>query len=110
LEGKRGFPTHKDRPRNEDLRVEHKDGELFIEVETESDFIDIDQEDETLTVKTERPPHRPLQVFKSLSKIALSLIEREEVSNFKIYRDLLESDDYDERVKGNDLFSLFGWS
>ena len=72
INGKRGIPNY--RSQNKKSRIEF--GEVpKIKTQVGEEFVCINHDNKTITIKLHQDPHIPLAVYKALVKIALSVIE-----------------------------------
>lgn len=72
--GKRGIPSYKSK--NKKNRIDF-DGTPTVKTEAGENFFTVDHEARTITINFHQEPHIPLAVYKSLVKIAISVIEDE---------------------------------
>jgi hypothetical protein len=77
--GKGGFPSAKTGQKKSRIDVDATG--FKIEEHVEDSIAEIDFEKHTLTITIEPQQHRPLGAFKALVKVALTLMDQEDVSN-----------------------------
>lgn len=78
--GKKGIPNY--RSNNKKNRVDFSDLPTF-KSQVGEDFVTVDHQNKQITVKYHQEPHVPLAVYKTLVKIAVSVIESSEVEAFR---------------------------
>jgi hypothetical protein len=89
--GKSGVPTIKHDAAGE-LRIDgHPEG-LEISVDQAEGFLDNDPATKTLTFHLRRGPYRPAMVVKTMIKMALSVMPKEEMCNFQQALTLIQPD------------------
>jgi transcriptional regulator, abrB family protein len=84
LNGKNGIPEFKTKDKKERVKViknQELQSLIVIKQEKES-FLQLDEQNKTLTFNTEREPYIPISVYKCLVKIALSLLPASELKYF----------------------------
>lgn len=108
---KAGYPTYKG-PEIDgvtSLRVERIGDQFRVIAPEGSGTCTFDLESKELTLRMIRGPFRPLHVYKALAKVAVALLEEDEVDDYGHYLDLLSSDEHDGRFEGHPAASLFGY-
>ncbi|MEI8202456.1 MAG: HNH endonuclease [Bacteroidota bacterium] len=87
VKGKHRVPEFQSRTleKNENTRtiIKHKDNKIrYVFTSQKNDFL-IDDENKKGSITFRLPPHKPILVYKSLVKIALTLLPKTEVSKYK---------------------------
>lgn len=105
--GKNGSPTYKSADGKMEIR-HREDPETGDKKElSSSNFeqdIQINYTDKKVTINADRPPYTPLRVFKSLAKIALTLLSEEEFAEYGDLNHLLkDTDEKQNKLSGNPL-------
>jgi hypothetical protein len=96
---KEGIPTYKSTDKKLVIRTDddpYTGSRLKIESDDFENRIHIDEENKKVTIQADRPSYNPLKVYKSLSKILLTLLRQEDFDKYeRIRRALLDlNDDY----------------
>ncbi len=82
IKGKRKVPSYKTKDQKSRYEFSHDEGAKIIDRE-DSEFASIDLENKSIETNFHLEPHIPSAVFKCLVKIALSVINDDELVNFK---------------------------
>ena len=108
---KAGYPTYKlvGDDGETDLRIGRSGDRIRVVAREESGTATLDQEAKRMTLRMTRGPFRPLHVYKSLAKVAVALMEPDEIEDYRHYLTLLASGAADERFAGHPAASLFGY-
>jgi len=90
----------------EQLSKIEKDGVAIINFNqgSNNEFIEIIEEGKQLKIKLTRAPYKPLNVYKVFLKIALSMIDFEEINEFKYLNNILSKNYPDFEIPTNKLF------
>ncbi|SEB27550.1 HNH endonuclease [Paenibacillus sp. 276b] len=78
VKGKRGVPTYKDNK----ITIRAEGQTLKIEADLDSDQIVMNEEEKTLTVTVDRYSYLPIAVYKAYIKMALTLMNENEIQYF----------------------------
>lgn len=69
----------------------------------------INESEKELVITAIKHTYVPIKVFKSILRIAYSLIPPEEKEDYETTRRIIMSDEHDEKLKNNFMFKLFGF-
>jgi len=109
--GQEGIPTFK----NPDKKLTIRDSgrrKNLIEIISEGNDIDhlkIDEKNKKITIEAIKASYKPINVYKSLLKVALALIPVEELDNYKKSMKVLMTNKFDDKLKGNPFMRLLGY-
>jgi hypothetical protein len=95
VRGKKGVPSY--RKGGEKSRIDHTSTGLKIDShEGEKDNFIIDDKNKTITVKAIRATYVPIAIYKCLTKMALTIMDNEELVNFENALKWINEEKHDE--------------
>ncbi len=88
VRGKKKIPTYKSI--FHDFRIETKENVVNFKGDYSENLI-FDQDERKLTSKIQVPPYNPMHIYKTFAKIIIGLIQEEELKQYTILKELLQS-------------------
>lgn len=94
VRGKKGVPSY--RKGGEKSRVDLKNDAINIEShDGEREIFEIDEENKTITIKVIRATYIPIAIYKCLTKMALTIMDEDELSHFRYALEWINEDNHD---------------
>jgi hypothetical protein len=110
VRGKKGVPSV--RKGGEKSIIDFKEGGLKIEShEGEREIFEFDEANKTITLKTIRATYIPIAIYKSLTKMALTIIDEEELAHYENAMEWINEEEHDKsRFKIDNLKCIYSFT
>lgn len=95
IEGKKKIPSYQTQNQKARIDIENAENRFFkIQAREDSEFVELNEENKSIKIKYDLPTHIPSAAYKTLIKMALSIMEDDELSNFTIVNDWIRDKDH----------------
>jgi hypothetical protein len=110
VKGKKGVPSYS--KGGEKSRIDLKDGAIRIEShDGERNIFEINEEKKTITIKSIRATYIPIAIYKCLTKMALTIMNEDELINFKSTLEWINEEQHvNSRFSINNLKCIFSFT
>ena len=95
IKGKKKIPSYQTRNQKTKINIEDAENKLFKIITSEwNEFLLLDEENKNIRVEYDFPSHIPSAAYKTLVKMALSIMSNEQINNFKIFNSWIQEKDH----------------
>lgn len=99
IEGKKKIPSYQTQDQKSKINIEDAENKFMKIISREnSEFLVLDEENKNIRIEYDLPSHIPSAAYKTLVKMALSIMSNEQIKNFTILNSWIQEKDHNKTL------------